>query len=458
MNLPLQQEWAPELLNELQRAVPVLESGSFDFDDEAANADDGILHGRGRRANAGWPNSREDSGLRWGGLAADASASLVLRGALYGDFGADQGAELLAVPTDFLSDDAMALPMSTLTSGKRHTYPSKSTFQAHVCCVMDTLQVVRVLERLRESPQFKSARSWPHAYRIISPFNGEVHEGAEDDEDPGAGQKMLGLLKRMGLENLLLVVSRWDSGPMDRLGIELFKCVNEQCKELLRDLQQAVRASFPMDDLSHRSKLEDGGGTESNAGVLLALPGDDCDEEMDDCLGLVYGAEDDAASSEKSGQEGQECRQIDLRLLGKTPSGPLRRENLAPASRRRAQPPTAQKEEGRHRPGNVEHDGLLIRRVPLTARVSSAASTAQNFVASRQTSSSEEARRLLSQDLTHEEMERLPTEALLELSGRLQSKRQELEEALTKMLEKKGAGRVPKMGTSSTLSRRAVRS
>jgi hypothetical protein len=60
---------------------------------------------------------------------------------------------------------------------------------------------------------------------------------------------MLALLTRMGLENLLLIMSRWDTGPPGRLGSELFRCVNEQCKELLRELQQAVRASFPPEEL-----------------------------------------------------------------------------------------------------------------------------------------------------------------------------------------------------------------
>jgi hypothetical protein len=60
---------------------------------------------------------------------------------------------------------------------------------------------------------------------------------------------MLALLTRMKLENLLLIVSRWDAGPPSRLGCELFRCLNEQCKELLRELQQAVRASFPPEEL-----------------------------------------------------------------------------------------------------------------------------------------------------------------------------------------------------------------
>merc|ERR1719188_2966928 len=53
----------------------------------------------------------------------------------------------------------------------------------------------------------------------------------------------------MGLENLLLIVSHCDFGYSDCTGSELFKCVIEQSKSLLCELQQAVRASFPPEEL-----------------------------------------------------------------------------------------------------------------------------------------------------------------------------------------------------------------
>jgi hypothetical protein len=110
-------------------------------------------------------------------------------------------------------------------------------------------QVPHVLEVLQGNEHFRSVRHWSHAYRILSPLDGQAYEGSQDDGDDGAGEKMLGLLTRMGLENLLLIVSRWDSGAQGRLGMELFRCINEQCKALLRELQQAVRASFPPEEL-----------------------------------------------------------------------------------------------------------------------------------------------------------------------------------------------------------------
>lgn len=46
----------------------------------------------------------------------------------------------------------------------------------------------------------------------------------------------------LGLENMLLIVSRWDSGPPGRLGGRLFSYNSALCKELLRQVQQVVLA------------------------------------------------------------------------------------------------------------------------------------------------------------------------------------------------------------------------
>lgn len=310
MQLQLHEEWSPELLSELQRAVPVLESGSLELDEA-----DTIGFGASNDS-VGWGSTRSvgSGGLRLGGWAADANS-----------LGGTGTSGTMVPPADLLSSDAMALPMSTLTSGKRRTFPNKSTFQAHVCCIMDPLQAPRVLEALKRSPQFKTARSWPHAYRIISPFDGQVHEGSDDDDDFGAGEKMLGLLKRMRLENLFLVVSRWGSGQSQQLGLELFRCVNEQCKNLLRELQQAVRASFPPEELLNMSQPQQDGGR-TRHGALHALrdgnvSDDDCDESGSD-----EGMDDQTGTSSSGRQERKvmsTSRHVDVRAIGATPPSEL---------------------------------------------------------------------------------------------------------------------------------------
>mmetsp|Transcript_77126 Transcript_77126/g.121798 ORF Transcript_77126/g.121798 Transcript_77126/m.121798 type:complete len:576 (-) Transcript_77126:50-1777(-) len=250
MQIPPQEEWSLELLNELQRAVPVLESSSFHLDDDDDDDDPDLGLDIGGQSNLA-SQSLGSSSHGWVS-PSDAHPDVVqdptdqqwLEG-----WGLRNAENEASATFGVFTDDAMALPMSTLTSGKRKTYPNKSTFQAHVCCVMDPAQVPRVLQTLQASPHYQSVRFWPYAYRIISPYDGQAHEGSCDGNDSGAGEKMLALLTRMKLENLLLMVSRWDTGPPNRLGCELFRCLNEECKELLRELQQAVRASFPPEEL-----------------------------------------------------------------------------------------------------------------------------------------------------------------------------------------------------------------
>lgn len=292
--IPPQEDWSLALLNELQRAVPILEDQGFELqaassgENSRGGSDDGssetISSGsrdayprRRARGESNHGSSYEDSG---GDTDPSCSSSLeaaeesLCQGSISREpagFVAKAAAASMRWRgieggVDLLSHDAMALPMGTLTSGRRRLYPNKSTLQAHVCCVMDPLQVPHILETLRGTPQLASVWRWPLAYRIISPFGGDVHEGFDDDDDHGAGEKMLGLLKRMGLENLLLVVSRWDNGHALRLGGELFRCVIEQCKELLRELQVVARASFAPQDffepqaaLSNVCSPEDGG-------------------------------------------------------------------------------------------------------------------------------------------------------------------------------------------------------
>lgn len=339
MHLPPQEDWSPELLSVLQSAVPALEGSALDEELEDGELGEGDgLDGWGSVHAAGvWPGSGTDaSGFGVG--SASGSGRLVeglrdnvaLRGGHSGEG---------AAPGDLLSQGAMALPMSTLTSGKRRTYPNRSTFQAHVCCVMDPMQVPRVLETLQGSPHLSSAGSWPYAYRIISPFDGQTHEGSNDDNDLGAGERMLGLLQRMGLENLLLVASRWDSGPRERLGTELFRCINQQCKDLLRELQQAVRASFPPEELlgpGHQASMMTGGDADGISEVFGAVSEFGSDFDTPHTIGTHEMRGDTLTGAPQYGPQ----QVFDFRSLGRTPPPELLQSQRGvvgqPPRRRRA--------------------------------------------------------------------------------------------------------------------------
>lgn len=65
-------------------------------------------------------------------------------------------------------------------------------------------------------------------------------EGFDDSGEEGAGQKLLHLLEKMGVENIMIVVCAWHSNPPGQFGSETFKVVLERAKELLSSLHLKV--------------------------------------------------------------------------------------------------------------------------------------------------------------------------------------------------------------------------
>lgn len=65
-------------------------------------------------------------------------------------------------------------------------------------------------------------------------------EGFDDGGEEGSGQKLLHLLQKMGVENIMIVVCAWHSHMPGQLGTETFKMVLERAKELLTSLHMKV--------------------------------------------------------------------------------------------------------------------------------------------------------------------------------------------------------------------------
>jgi len=107
----------------------------------------------------------------------------------------------------------------------------------------------------------------PFAYRILTP-DGVSYEGSNDDEEPGTGEKILALMQRLNLDNLLLVVTQWDTGCRGRLGTSLYHCIIDRCKELLEDLKTTSNEN-PDENTPPPPALEDAG---SPAPAVSAAP------------------------------------------------------------------------------------------------------------------------------------------------------------------------------------------
>lgn len=128
---------------------------------------------------------------------------------------------------------------------------------------MSEEQVAPVISIMQQDDKFKTVRNWIYGYRIIRKAKSgrfKYHQGFNDGGEQGSGQRLLALLgDSLSLDNLLLIVTRWDSGPPGRMGSRLYHHINVFCKELLRELKKAVVQSFSYEDLVSSDQRRLGG-------------------------------------------------------------------------------------------------------------------------------------------------------------------------------------------------------
>ena len=69
-------------------------------------------------------------------------------------------------------------------------------------------------------------------------------EGFDDDGEDGAGEKLLHLLQKMEIENIVLIVCVWNNGvqigSQQLKGGEYFRIVVERARELLNQMQEQI--------------------------------------------------------------------------------------------------------------------------------------------------------------------------------------------------------------------------
>lgn len=69
-------------------------------------------------------------------------------------------------------------------------------------------------------------------------------EGFDDDGEEGAGDKMLGLLQKMDIGNILIIVCIWNNGvtlgDTHVRGGELYRVITERARELLFSIKQSI--------------------------------------------------------------------------------------------------------------------------------------------------------------------------------------------------------------------------
>lgn len=100
------------------------------------------------------------------------------------------------------------------------------------------------MEYLNKRERFQKAKNKIYAYRVNqvdeNTNNMELYENYEDDGEEGAGEKLLHLLQKMGVENIFIVVCIWHFRMPGQLGTETYKLIIDRAKDLLTTLHLKV--------------------------------------------------------------------------------------------------------------------------------------------------------------------------------------------------------------------------
>ena len=123
----------------------------------------------------------------------------------------------------------------SVTHTDPHTF-RRSTFAGHACAVRTEADVASVLRYMRESAPWDSSSVRPCAWRLDSGA-----EGSDDAGDVGAGEKLLHLLQRWDVKNVVLVVTRHDSDSLhgggflasEKLGVQRYRVILSRAKQVL---------------------------------------------------------------------------------------------------------------------------------------------------------------------------------------------------------------------------------
>lgn len=160
-----------------------------------------------------------------------------------------------AQPIDISPQDQEDLDavIESISYGKTQQV-KKLQFQAFTAAIAHEDQVKFVMDYLNNvnnttHSKFPTARNRILAYRVsqldqISQRE-VMAEGFDDDGEDGAGEKLLHLLQKMEIENIVLIVCIWNNGvqigSQQIKGGEFFRIVIERGRELLNQIQEQIQ-------------------------------------------------------------------------------------------------------------------------------------------------------------------------------------------------------------------------
>ena len=127
---------------------------------------------------------------------------------------------------------AAEFPDMHISTGTTFT-DRKSTFQAHAARVSSKAEVSEVMSRLLSVPKIARATHNIMAYRY---FDRERRVQCSDNDEDGedmAGARLAHLLEMMGVNDVVVVVTRWYGGI--HLGSDRFRHINNMARGILEE-------------------------------------------------------------------------------------------------------------------------------------------------------------------------------------------------------------------------------
>lgn len=95
-------------------------------------------------------------------------------------------------------------------------------------------QLEDILQHLCKDPRLS------HVTDKILAFRTDLEEGYDDGGFLGAGEKLLHMLERMNVDNIVVMVFFWDYGHMSNAGADLFKKVLDTARGLILSLHSQL--------------------------------------------------------------------------------------------------------------------------------------------------------------------------------------------------------------------------
>ncbi|GAA5974819.1 hypothetical protein JCM11641_008375 [Rhodosporidiobolus odoratus] len=128
--------------------------------------------------------------------------------------------------------DLAPLPRHAVIYSTAPVLEKKSIFVGHAVRVKSVDEATLALKHVLTGKKVAKATHNILAYRIASPASTSIKAGSDCNGEPPAGKHLLALLDKLGIEDVLLVVTRWYGGvPM---GGARFQVINQVGREALR--------------------------------------------------------------------------------------------------------------------------------------------------------------------------------------------------------------------------------